>query len=104
MFWLLACASPPALELPLALPRANHARHVRADEFVGPLDVADLDAATRLSGTRAPDTFAAPGRGASPRTLTLLLSGAPPSPPRWSIGGRTSGATSAAKRASPSRS
>lgn len=59
MFWLLACTPPPEpppwLDVPVSPPKAIHATAVRTDVFVGPLDVADLDAAA-LCG--APDRAA----------------------------------------------
>ncbi|MDP2307750.1 MAG: hypothetical protein Q8P18_17125 [Pseudomonadota bacterium] len=50
MFWLLACSSPPALELPVSPPLARHGVGLAVERFVGPLDVAGLDAAA-LCGT-----------------------------------------------------
>jgi hypothetical protein len=49
MLWLLACAPPvpppPALDLPVTPPAAIHASEVLVDTFVGPDEVAGLDAA-----------------------------------------------------------
>ncbi|MES2640797.1 MAG: hypothetical protein V4850_14980 [Myxococcota bacterium] len=49
MLWLLACAPPvpppPALDLPVTPPAATHASGALVDEFVGPAEVAGLDAA-----------------------------------------------------------
>ncbi len=45
MFWLLACAPPPSLTLPVVPPSAVNATAEPAERFVGPLDLGDLDAA-----------------------------------------------------------